>query len=373
MKLSFDKKNYLIVNKQPLSGSTFVNWIKVLLENKIKIDWQFYPKALYVTIIILFITPLRIIEKIRFDKKFQNITVEKPIFIIGHWRSGTTFFHYLMGNDKNLGYTSTMTTLGPSLFLKYEQLLKKFVANNLPSKRPMDNLEMQTDLPYEEEYAIANLNPYSFYHAWYFPKAIDKYFKKYVLYEDVNQYVIDEWKKVYTYFLKKITYKYNGKQIMLKSLVNTAKIKLLLELFPDAKFIHLHRNPYEVYMSTWELYKSILPLFSFQHVDKEEFDKSIFSIYKGLYKKYFQEKKLIPKENLVEIRYEDFIKAPLQTIETVYSRLNIPNFEKTKPNFQQYIQKHANYKRNNHILDEKIKKKVYKNWGFCFKEFGYDK
>lgn len=373
MKLSFEKKNYLILNKQPLAGSTFVNWIKVILENKLQIDWQFYPKALYVTVMILITMPLRIIEKMSCNKKFETIKVEKPIFIIGHWRSGTTFFHYLLGNDKNLGYTSTMTTLDPSIFLKYEKLLKKIVANNLPSKRPMDNLEMQADLPYEEEYAIANLHPGSFYHAWYFPKSIDKYFSKYVVYENVNQQVIDEWKKVYSFFLKKLSYKYDGKQLMLKSLVNTAKIKYILELFPDAKFIHLHRNPYEVYLSTWELYKSILPLFSFQHVDKEEFDKSILNIYTGLYKKYLDEKKLIPKENLIELRYEDFIKAPLQTMEMVYSNLKIPGFENAKPAFEKYIQKHVKYKRNNHILNNEIKNKVYQHWDFTFKEFGYEK
>jgi len=172
MKSKFEKKYYLIINKQPLAGTTFLNWMRVLIENKFKIDWQFFPKALYVTIMIIFVTPLRIIEKRKFDKKIQNIKIEKPIFIIGHWRSGTTFLHYLMGKDKNLGYTSTMNTLDPSIFLKYEKLLKKIVANSLPEKRPMDNLEMETDLPYEEEYAIANLCPYSFYHAWYFPFAI---------------------------------------------------------------------------------------------------------------------------------------------------------------------------------------------------------
>ena len=104
MKSTFEKKYYLILNKQPLAGTTIVNWIKVLIENKCHIDWQFIPRAVYVTIMIIFTTPLRIIEKRKFDKKYQNIQIKKPIFIIGHWRSGTTFLHYLMGQDKNLGY-----------------------------------------------------------------------------------------------------------------------------------------------------------------------------------------------------------------------------------------------------------------------------
>ena len=348
MNSKFEKKYYLILNKQPLAGTTFVNWIKVLIENRVKIDWQFLPRALYVTIMIIFVTPLRIIEKIK---------VNKPIFIIGHWRSGTTFLHYLMGNDKNLGYVSTMNTLDPSIFLNYGKLLKRIVAHSLPKKRPMDNLAMGTDLPYEEEYAIANLCPYSFYHAWYFPRAINRYYKRYILYENAED-IINEWKKVYLYFLKKITYKHNGKQIVLKSLVNTAKIKHLLSMFPDAKFIHLQRNPYEVYMSTWKLYNSILPLFSFQHVDEEELDKSILKIYKVISKKYLEDKKLIPKENLIELRYEDFINDPLKILDLIYS---------------EYIKKHVDYKRNSYKIDEDIKNKVYSEWEVIFKEFGYKK
>jgi hypothetical protein len=265
-----------------------------------------------------------------------------------------------------------MDTLDPSIFLTYEKFLKRIVAKSLPEKRPMDNLEMGTDLPYEEEYAIANLSPHSFYHAWYFPKAIDHYFNRYVLYEDVNNDIIDNWKQVYLSFLKKISYKHKGKQLIIKSLVDTAKIRLLLELFPDAKFIYLYRNPYEVYMSTWKLYESILPLFSFQHIDKEKFDNSILYIYKRLYEKYLQEKKLIPQENLIELRYKEFVKEPLQSLEMIYTQFGMPGFKQAKPVFENYLKKHSVYERNHFIIDEQTKKKVYTEWKVIFKKFGYN-
>ena len=89
---------------------------------------------------------------------------------------------------------------------------------------------METDLPYEEEYAVANFSPYSFYHGWYFPRKMDYYFKKYVLFEGVSNEIKERWKQVYRYLLKKITYENDGKRVMLKSLVNTGKIKLILEM-----------------------------------------------------------------------------------------------------------------------------------------------
>ncbi len=373
MNLKFNKNTTLILKRQPLAGTTFVNWIKVILENKLQISLQYIPRAIYVTLLIIFTTPLRYIEKKKYDKKIKNINIKHPIFIIGHWRSGTTFMHYLLGQDKNLAYVSTMETLDPSIFLAYEKMLNKIVSNSLPSKRPMDNLEMNSYLPYEEEYAIANLSPYSFYHAWYFPKKIEYYFKKYVLFEDVSETVISDWKKTYNYFLKKIAFKNKDKQIILKSLVNTAKIKHILEMFPNAKFIHLYRDPYYLYSSTWKLYESILPIFSFQKVDKEKLDLAIINIYKKLYLKYFEEKNLIPKENLFEIKYEEFIKNPIETVEKIYKQFKIENIEKVKPLFESYVKKHENYQRNNHIINEKTKEKIYKEWDFAFKIFNYKK
>jgi hypothetical protein len=361
------------LDQQPLAGSTFKNWIELLIENRFNVDWQFIPKSMYVSIMIFLTTPLRIIENRTVNKQIKNIKIKDPIFIIGHWRSGTTFLHYLMGQDKNLSYSSTMDTLAPSVFLNFDNFLKKLVVKSLPKKRPMDNLEMNAHLPYEDEYAIANLSPYSFYHGWYFPRAIDQYFKSYVLHDNGDDSIDEKWKDVYSYFLKKLAFKNDGKQIMLKSLVNTAKIKLLLETFPDAKFIHLYRNPYKVYMSTWKLYDSILPIFSFQHINKMEFDKSILKIYKDMYKKYFNEKHLIPKDNLIELKYENFIRKPLKTMKMIYSKFGINGFIEAKPFFVKYIKKHENYKTNHHELDDKTKEKVYREWGFTFKEFGYQK
>ena len=67
-KLRFDKGDYLNVGGQPLAGTSFVNWMKLLIKNRFHIDWQFLPKAAYVTIMILITTPFRISEKRKFDK-----------------------------------------------------------------------------------------------------------------------------------------------------------------------------------------------------------------------------------------------------------------------------------------------------------------
>jgi len=370
-KLRYDKGDYLDVGEQPLSGTSFVNWVRLLIENRFRVDWRFIPKALYVTLMILVMTPFRIYEKRKCDKKLKDVKVVSPLFIIGHWRSGTTFLHYLLGQDKNLAYVSTFETMAPGMIIENEKFFKDIVKNHLPSKRPMDDLEFNADLPYEEEYAVANLSPYSFYHGWYFPKRMGQYFRQYVLFENLNDGIKDRWMEVYNYFLKKIAYKNKGKRIMLKSLVNTAKIPVLLEMYPDAKFIHIYRDPYKVYLSTWKLYKKILPIFSFQHISSEQLDNEILFNYRALFERYFEDRKLIPNGNLVEISYEDFVKNQVKTIEVIYAKLGLEGFEKAKPAFERYIKKHENYTPDNYTINDRIKKKVYNEWKLTFEEYGY--
>ncbi len=373
MKFKYDKEYYLNVKMQPLAGSSFTNWVRLLAENRFCIDWRLIPRALYVTSMITFITPFRIYERIKFDKKIENVKISPPLFIVGHFRSGTTFLHYLMGQDKSLAYVSTLETMAPWVFLGSEKLFKEVVKKHLPKKRPMDDLEMEAGLPYEEEYAIANFCPYSLHHGWYFPKRLYYYFKRYVLFEGVSQEIIEEWKKWYIYLLKKITYKHDGKRILLKSPINTGRIKLLLETFPDAKFIHIYRDPYKVYLSTWRLYEKILPIFSFQHIEREELDRFILDFYKEVYKRYFEEKNLIPEGNLVEISYEEFVKEPIKTLKNIYKKLGLTGFEEAKPAFEKFVGKHKDYKPYSYTLTDEIKEKVYREWKFAFEELGYKK
>jgi hypothetical protein len=373
MQLSYPKECYLRLGEQPCSGSSLLNWFRVIKQNDFKIDWQFIPKALYVTLMIGMMSPFRWYEKIKLDPQIIKTSVAPPLFIIGHFRSGTTYLHYLLGQDPSLGYVSTFETMTPGMIIAHEKMFRDIVKNHLPAKRPMDDLEMHANLPYEEEYAIANLSVYSFYQGWYFPRKWKYFFDRYVLFKNVSKSVIREWKDVYLYFLKKISYKNDGKRILLKSPLNTARINEILDIFPDAKFIHIYRNPYKVYMSTWKLYKNILPLFSFQHITSEELDDNIIYSYKEIYSKFLKEKNLIPKKNLIEFSYEDFIVEPLKYLKLSYEQLGLEGFSNAELFFEKYCNKHRDYIPSTYRISESIKKKIQEEWSLIFDAYDYQR
>ena len=364
-------KEKITLTFQPLAGGSFINWVKLLINNG-GVDRKYIMRAVLVSVISLLGIPFRFFETAIFSKQIENIQIQyPPIFILGHWRSGTTYLHNLMAQDKNIGFVSTCQTWIPEMFLISQPLWKLITSKVIPNKRPMDNVALSSDLPQEEEYAIGNISQYSFYHGFFFPKNIKKYFKKFVLFEGVSEEIKNDWKYIYMKILKKATFSVNGKRLIIKNPSNTARIKLLLEIFPNAKFIHIYRNPYIVYKSTSHLYKKLLPEFILQDVDEKEIDANILKFYQELMHKFFIYKNIIPIENYVEIKYEDFVGKEVTELKRVYEQLNLPEFEKAEENLKKYLDSQSDYETNKYSFDEETIKKVYEAWKFTIDKWQY--
>ena len=354
----------------PLAGGSFINWLELLRVNK-GIDSQYFAKGILISLGSIFGIPSRILEKAIYDRQIENLTVKPPIFIIGHWRSGTTYLHNLMTQDDNLGYVSSLQTWCPELFLGSKPLIQYILKSFLPQNRPMDNLELSGELPQEEEYALGNVSLNCFYHGWYFPKNMKSYFRELVLFNNLSQEIQLKWREAYLRILKKASYQMNGKRLILKNPANTARIKTLLRMFPEAQFIHIYRNPYLVFLSTKNLYHKLLPVLSLQEINEREIEENILLFYREIMLKFFAEKHLIPQANLVEIKYEDFVTNPLKNLERVYEQLNLPEFDWKKANFSRYIAAQSEYKKNQYYLSQEDKDKVSKNWSFAIDKWQY--
>ncbi|MEO1132054.1 MAG: sulfotransferase, partial [Cyanobacteria bacterium J06639_1] len=235
--------------RQPLAYGSFANLIE-LLRSSGGFELKYLPKAAYVLGSCLLNTPTRWLERARYGAQVERTEIlHPPIFIIGHWRSGTTYIHRLMTQDDNLGFVWSLQSFSPDTFLSVTSMkaLTPLLAQIFPSKRAMDNVAYAFDVPEEEEYALGNLTPLSFYHGWFFPKYLGEHFDRAILFAGVSDKLKETWKRAYVSILKKTTLHSGGKRLAIKNPANTSRISELLELFPDAKFIHIYRNPYDVY------------------------------------------------------------------------------------------------------------------------------
>ena len=355
----------------PLAGGSFINWLKLLQTNK-RIDRQYLLKGILISISSAASIPNRLYEKAIYDRKINKLAIKSPIFIVGHWRSGTTYLHNLITQDDSWGYVSSLQTWCPEFFLESQPIIQFILKNFLPKNRPMDNIKLSGELPQEEEYALGNVSLYCFYHGWYFPQQMLDYFQQLLFFEDSSEEIQQEWQNAYLRILKKATLNMNGKRLIIKNPANTARVRTLLKMFPNAKFIHIYRNPYVVFLSTRHLYRQLLPILGLQEISDRDIEKNILFIYRKMMLKFFEDKPLIPQANLLEINYEDFVANPGNTLATIYQKFNLTNFESKKKDFNRYIIARKSYQTNQYQLTKEDKNKVLENWNFTLKEWNYD-
>lgn len=336
--------NTYSVKHHLLSGSTFPNIIGMLYNNRLQISIRYVPRVLYVLTTTFLLIPLQLIEFCLYHGKIKKTTIAKdPLFIIGHWRSGTTYLHNLLSQDKQFAFPATYQCFLPGVFLTGGRLMKSIHKRTLPTTRPMDNMKMHPDFPQEEEFAMSTLTCLSYYQTLFFPNRMLTFFRCYALMRGVS---IDQWGREYLHFLKKISYRNQGRQLLLKNPVNTVRIKCLLKLFPQAKFIYIHRNKEAVLRSSYKLYTELFRINTFQALPALPSNENILTIYNEMMLQYEKQKEYIPKNNLLEISYEDLVANPFQIVTKIYSGLNIRPQDPTHAGLKRYIAAEASYECN---------------------------
>jgi hypothetical protein len=309
--------------------------------------------------------------KIKYNKKIHDVPIKNPpVFIIGHWRSGTTYLHELLSNDPQFCYTTLWSTLLPEGFLILEPM-KRFLARFLPSERPMDAIKVDMDGPYEDEAALAVLCPWSFFHCLHFPRNAEEQYQKSIHFQGFSSKEKNQWKATYLKFIKTILYMNPGKRFLSKNPPNTARISTLLEVFPEAKFIHIYRSPYLVYLSTKKMRMKVLDKLALQDASEEEIEKQVVSNYIRLMNSFFEQKEQIKTDRFVEVRYEDLIDDPMKHIQHIYETLKIPGFETATPAMMKYLDRQSEYKTNVYSIDQRIVQHVDKNWKFTIDRWRY--
>lgn len=348
------------------------DYFSLLKENRFQIHPARYPMAGLVGMSSVVNSGLAAVQRLAFKKKIDAAKLHgPPVFIVGHWRSGTTLMHELISLDPRFNFPSNFEAFIPTHFLVSRPIFYPLVHMLLPRRRPMDNMSISASSPQEDDFALIGYGVSTPYRRIAFANRINRDHLE-LNFDNASPVVERQLHDAMETFLKSLTLRYQSRLVM-KSPPHTGRISQLAKWFPDAKFIHLSRHPHKLVPSTMRLWKLLDVLQSFQvpKYDDTWLKNYIFECKDLMYASYFEHRSEIPTNRLVEVRFEDLVAEPIQQLEKAYEQLELGGFEDVKPNVLNYFEQKKSHKKNEHQLDEKLKLEIDSNWQEYMSEFGY--
>jgi omega-hydroxy-beta-dihydromenaquinone-9 sulfotransferase len=232
----------------------------------------------------------------------------------------------------------------------------------------MDPMPMAFDRPQENEFALCNLGQPSPYFTIAFPN--HPQWQAFFDLEQLTPEQVGAWKHCFLAFLKQITVR-RPKRIVLKSPTHTYRIKLLLDLFPKAKFVHLVRDPYVLFPSTVHLWKSLYRTQGLQSPRYKGLEEYVFKNFTQMYERLDEVRPLLNTTNFHELRYEDLVTDPIAALRDIYEQLGLGDFARLVPKVQAYLEDFANYKVNEYELTVELRETITRRWGHVIRRYGY--
>jgi hypothetical protein len=355
------------------SGVTLLGWWRILRDNRFSVDVAYWPRAVFITLAAVPNSLVAWLEQHCFGPAIEGAEVQPPVFVLGSWRSGTTYLHNLLAVDDRFAYPNFYQVTYPSTFLLTEKRSAWLIDLCIPKRRPQDAVKLGVNEPQEEDFAICSLCGQCALLTMAFPRNV-AFYERFMTLNDLSSSELARWKACYVFFLKKLSLKYD-RPLVLKTPPNMARIKTLLDMFPDARFVHIHRNPYDVFRSARHTLFTAGPWWQMQRTkydDQEAVNDQLIRQGKILYDTYFAQRSLIPSGRLHDVAFEDLERDPMGQVERAYHVLGMPEFHYVKPQLVAYVESLTGYRKNTlPELTGELRERVYRAWRSCFDEWGY--
>ena len=151
-------------------GSDLLAWMRLLLRNHFAVQPAYWYIAVVASASSVFNSTMRVLVDACFGGRIARTPIrEAPLFIVGHWRTGTTLLHELLILDPRHTFPNNYQCMSPHHFLLTERIIPRLGWFLAPSRRPMDNMEFAWDKPQEDEFALCLLGQPSPYTTIAFP------------------------------------------------------------------------------------------------------------------------------------------------------------------------------------------------------------
>ena len=346
-------------------------WYRELAKNGFKVS----PSKLHIALGVSFFTPfsdlLGLAQHCVYGSSIARTELAgPPLFVLGHWRSGTTLLHELLDLDETYASPTTFQCFAPRQFLLAEDLVTKYGGWLIPNKRPMDNMKAGWGLPQEDEFALMNLGAPTPYLRLMFP-CHEFPFQNTLSSDGFTAEELKKWKVLFDWFLRALTFK-SKKPLILKSPPHTGRLGILKSMYPDAKFVHIVRDPRKIFPSTMKLWKSLDYVQALQTGEYEaRLKQFVLNSLTTMYTSFERDRIGMSKDQLIDVHYEDLAKDPVNVVRRIYEQLGLANFDSIEPLVQNKKQQDKEYKTNRFGVDTAEEAEIMTAWKGYATQYGY--
>lgn len=353
------------------NGMSAGGWIRLLVRNRFRIAPRRIPMALVNTLISLGINPAAwAAQQVIYGWRIRRTElVDDPIFIIGHWRTGTTLLHELMVLDQRHTFPTSYQCFAPNHFLVSRHTLGVLVGWLSPRQRPQDDMPFGLDLPQEDEFALCNMGLPSPYLTMAFPNHRPQC-QEYVDMEGLPAAALRRWKRKLLWFLKCITVR-TPKRIVLKSPPHLGRVRVLAAMFPGARFVHIYRDPITVFASTVNLWRRFYRDQGLQRPAYAGLEDHVLATFNRMYRAFERDRAMLAENQLAEVSYEDLVANPVAELRRIYDRLDLGEFDRVRPAVEAFVAARAGYKPNRYQVAEETRARIVEHWGWFIEKYGY--
>ncbi len=351
-------------------GMSLGAWLRLLARNRFAVSPSRLPQAAAVTAYATANSGAGLVQRLWYSRRIARMELAPdPLYILGHWRSGTTLLHELLALDPRHRTPTTFECLAPHHFLISEAVIRRWFWFLLPKKRPMDNMRLGYDRPQEDETALCGLGVPSPFLTIAFPNRPVQD----AAYHDLRELPASEWARWQARlarFYRSLLVHRHGK-LVLKSPQHSFRIPVLAEMFPQMRCVQLVRDPYTVVSSAVHFWWSMYEAYALQAPPYEGIEQYVFETFEQMQKALERDRALIPAENWIDLRYEDLVADPVACLADLYERLELGDFEPARPAIEQYAQRARRYQTNKYELAPEQMEEITRRWLPLVERYGY--